>query len=145
MQCLVWLRLKLCFMIVTNIVKTRECFCRRICFVLVVVQSEDHGEIPWLLVTIGRPQVCRRAKRLGCDLQSARRGLGTDPCLHGLLRGFPGPVRWHAGRSRRLWLQGLDLQRPRGENEKVVSRVGERQAGNDGHHRNVLPGGMRVD
>ena len=44
-----------------------------------------------------------------------------DPWLHGVLRGFPGPVARHAGRRGRLRLQGPDLQRSGREDEEAAS------------------------
>ena len=56
----------------------------------------------------------RRSKSASCQRSQ-------DPCLHGVLRGFPGPVARHAGRGGRLRLQGPDLQRSGREDEEAAS------------------------
>ena len=58
-------------------------------------------------------------KSEGQNLPACQRS--QDPCLHGVLRGFPGPVARHAGRRGRLRLQGPDLQRSGREDEEAVS------------------------
>ena len=74
------------------------------------------------------------------NLQSAGSRLGTDLGLHGILRGFPGSVSWHACCGWRLWIQGLDFIRSCREDEEAKCRVGKWSLGNDGDHRHVLSG-----
>ena len=52
-------------------------------------------------------------------------GRWQDPRLHGLLRGFPGPVAWHPSRRRRLWLQGPDFQRSGREDQEAAAWTSE--------------------
>ena len=70
--------------------------------------------------------------------------MGSDLGLHGLLRGFPGPVSWDSCCRRRLWIQGLDCFRPCWKDQEAQCRTCKRKTGDDGHHRNVFPGGDRV-
>ena len=71
--------------------------------------SKDHWQVSRIFVAICWPEICRHPERpCGC-LQDPWLGDCTDPCLHGLLRGFPRPVSRHPSRSGRLRLQGLDV------------------------------------
>merc|ERR1711920_286281 len=100
----------------------------------------DHGQVPGLLVPVVGPEVRGHPEWLGGHLQGAGLGLGPDRGLRGLLRALRRLGRLEDRHSGRPRLQGLDIERPGGEDEEVERGDRERPLGHDGDHWHVLPG-----
>ena len=78
-----------------------------------------YWEIPWLLVSICRLEVCRCSQWTCSNLQSASSRLGSDRGIHGLLRSFPRPVPWNRSLCWRLWMEAHHIGWPRGEENQA--------------------------
>merc|ERR1719161_1579376 len=77
---------------------------------------------------------------MGLKFADIPNGLGADLGIRRLLRALAGPVPRDPSREGGLRVQGAHVQRPSGEREEARSRDSEWQAGDDGYHRDVLPG-----
>ena len=65
-----------------------------------IYHPRDHGKVPWLLKPIGRPQVRGHPEWPCCHLQGSSGRMGTDPSVHGLLRGVADAGARHCGLRR---------------------------------------------